>query len=71
MSMLPKAFNKEIKGSRTSSKYYGEAPLSGRTNINENYCQDPTPKNNYMSREFTQGIFTSELNKKAGMAQRK
>jgi len=70
MSMLPKGFNKEIKGSRTSSKYYGEAPLSGRT-INENYYQDSIPKNNYMSREFTQGIFTSELNKKAGMAQRK
>jgi hypothetical protein len=70
MNMLPRGFNKDVKGSRTSSKYFGEAPLSGRT-INENYYQDPTPKSNYISREFTQGIFTNELNKKSAIPQRK
>jgi hypothetical protein len=64
-----RGFLKDAKGSRTSSKFYGEAPLSGR-NMNDNYYPDHQ-RTNYNSREFQAGIFTSELNRKADMGRKK
>ena len=67
---MSRGFLRDQKNSRTSGKLYGEGPLSGRT-MHDGYCQEQMPRTNYNSREFTPGIFTNELNRKAEMGRKR